>query len=161
MYLSAIRLFLPVMILLLFTTTVLCDAQKPGFKCIYPFGALIYNCRLRCNIILPQNTLVNIDLSWHFSLTFSSLYDSVAIKVLHEGVASVRNVTSQHTDRPVWLVLNCETHVWFKMPVLPVFLRTIHGSLSLYLCNVSTDTFQLYLLFYGAKMYDLESDVLF
>ena len=94
-------------------------------------------------------------------LTFSLLYDSLAIKVLHEGVASVRNVTSQHTDRPVWLVLNCETHVWFKMPVLPVFLRTIHGSLSLYLCNVSTDTFQLDLLFYGGKMYDLESDVLF
>ena len=94
-------------------------------------------------------------------LTISPPYGRLAIKVLHEGVASVRNVTSQHTDRPVWLVLNCETHVWFKMPVLPVFLRTIHGSLSLYLCNVSTDTFQLYLLFYGGKMYGLESDVLF
>ena len=52
-------------------------------------------------------------------LTISPPYGRLAIKGLHEGVASVRNVTSQHTDRPVWLVLNCETHVWFKMPVLP------------------------------------------
>ena len=94
-------------------------------------------------------------------LTISPPYGRLAIKVLHEGVASVRNVTSQHTDRPVWLVLNCETHVWFKMPVLPVFLRTIHGSLSLYRFSCFTTTIFLLFIILRRKKYDLESDVLF
>ncbi len=32
----------------------------------------------------------------------------------HEGVASVYNATSQHPDLSVWLVLICETHVYFR-----------------------------------------------
>ena len=46
-------------------------------------------------------------------LTEQFVNDKIFSIKSHEGVASVdiTGVTSQHTGRKVWLVLNCETHV--------------------------------------------------